>query len=390
MPYVRHDLVAETARLARSGDAVESLRAAGRRYAAMIRIVTLPITAVVAIAAAESPQMRYACAAASLVLAGWSVFYARQVFRHPPRWVTAVDASALAALALATPWLVSASWLSSGKSWIVPFCTFACVAYQYYEGRISGSLAGLVVIMGMVVGTVTGRPEGSVIDGVITACWAVVVTGLARLLWTLVHRGGELADQTIAEAETARRESRIAALVRADEQASNRDLHDHPATTLLMVGLGLADPRIGEQAERDLAVLRRPADERPPARSDLCGLLAVACDEARLPVTRTGAEQLIVPTNAARAMTNATIEALTNVRRHSGAGSAEVHVAEDGGIVIVEIRDEGHGFDPERVLTTRRGVRESIRGRMAEIGGCAAIESELRRGTTVRLRWTHA
>ncbi|MFY1635484.1 sensor histidine kinase [Solwaraspora sp. WMMB335] len=296
----------------------------------------------------------------------------------------------LAALALATPWLVSASWLNSGKSWIVPFCTFACVAYQYYEGRMPGSLAGLVVITGMVVGTVTGRPEGSVIDGVITACWAVFVTGLARLLWTLVHRGGELADQTIAEAETARRQSRIAALERADERASNRDLHDHPATTLLLVGLGLADPRIGEQAERDLAVLRRPADERPPARTDLCGLLAVACDEARLPVIRTGAEQLIVPTNAARAMTNATIEALTNVRRHSGAESAEVHVAEDGDIVIVEIRDEGHGFDPERVPASRRGVRESIRGRMAEIGGCAAIESELRRGTTVRLRWTHA
>jgi histidine kinase/DNA gyrase B/HSP90-like ATPase len=356
----------------------------------MIRVVTLPITGVVATAAAESPRMRHACAAASLVLAGWSVFYVRQVFRHPPRWVTAVDASALAALALATPWLVSASWLSSGKSWVVPFCTFACVAYQYYEGWLSGGLAGLIVITGMVVGTVTGRPEGSVIDGVITACWAVFVAGLARLLWTLVHRGGELADQKIAEAETVRRQSRIAALERADERASNRDLHDHAATTLLMVGLGVADPGIGEQAARDLAVLRQPADERPPARTDLCGLLAVACDEAPLPVTRTGAEHLIVPTSAARAMTNATIEALTNVGRHSGADSAEVHVAEDGDDVIVEIRDEGHGFDLERVPATRRGVRESIHGRMTEIGGCAVIESELQRGTTVRLWWTHA
>lgn len=356
----------------------------------MIRVVTLPITAAVAVAAAESPPMRYACAGGWALLSAWSVFYVWQVIHGPPRWVTAVDAGSLAALAFSTPWLVSAAWLSTGKSWIVPFGTFACVAYQYYERWLLGGLASLVVIAGMVTGTVTGRPEGSVADGLITACWAVIVVALARLLWTLVHRGGEIADRTIAEAETARRQGAIAALVRADEQALNRDLHDHAATTLLMIGLGEAGSEIPKQAARDLAELRAPVDERPPARTDLCRLLAVACDDARFPVVRTGAERLIVPTSAARALASATVEALTNASRHSGAESAEVHVTEDDGTVIIEVSDAGRGFDVRYVPATRRGIRDSIQGRMAQINGDAVIESGVHRGTTVRLQWPNA
>ncbi len=356
----------------------------------MIRVVTLPIAATVAVAAADSTEMRYACAAAWVLLSAWSVSYAWRVYHGPPRWVTAVDSCALATLALATPWLVSPGWLSSGKSWVVPFSTFACVAYQYYERWFFGGLAALLVIAGMVTGTVAGRPDGSGADGLITACWAVVVAGLARLLWTLVHRGGELADRKIAEAETVRRQHRIAAMVRADEQASNRDLHDSAATTLLMVGLGEISPKIPEQAARDLEMLRAHSEDRAPPRTDLCGLLAAACADVPFPVTRTGAVQLLVPTSTARAMAGAAVEALTNVGRHSGAGRAEVYVAEDGDTVTVEIRDSGRGFDPGRVPATRRGVRDSIVGRMAEIGGIAVIDSAAHCGTTVKLRWVNA
>jgi hypothetical protein len=355
----------------------------------MIRVVTLPITAAVAVAAPDSTQMRYVCAAAWALLSAWSVFYTWRVYHGPPLWITAVDGCALAALALATPWLVPAGWLSSGKSWVVPFGTFVCVAYQYYERWFFGGLAGLLVIAGMVTGTVTGRPDGSVADGVITACWAVIVVGLARLLWTLVHRGGDLADRKIAEAESARRQRRIAVMVRADEQASNRDLHDNAATTLLMVGLGEISPKIPGQAARDLKVLRAPREDGLPARTDLCGLLAAACADVPFPVTRTGAERLLVPTTTALAVAGAAVEALTNVGRHSGAGRAEVHVAEDGDEVTVEIRDAGRGFDLARVPATRRGVRDSIVGRLAEINGVATIDSTAHRGTTIQLRWAN-
>ena len=370
-----------------SGDAVQTLCESGRRYAAMIRVVTLPITVTVAVLAADSPRMRFACVVAGALLSAWSVFYAWRVYHRPSLWVTVVDAFVLAVLALTTALLVPSDWLSSGKSWLVPFSTFACVAYQYYERWLAGSLAGLIVIAGMVVGTITGRPDGSVIDGVITACWAVVVAGLARLLWTLVHRGGELADRKIAEAETARRQLRIAAMVRADERTSNRDLHDNAATTLLMVGLGEISPKIPSQAARDLELLRAPREGHLPSRTDLCDLLTAACGDMPFPVVRRGAEQLLLPTKAALAFAGAAVEALTNVGRHSGAGRAEVHVFEADGEVTVEIRDTGRGFDPGRVPATRRGVRESIVGRMAEINGVATVESVAHRGTTVLLRW---
>ena len=51
----------------------------------------------------------------------------------------------------------------------------------------------------------------------------------------------------------------------------------------------------------------------------------------------------------------------------------------------VFVRDRGGGFDPSAVPADRRGVRESIVGRMARHGGRAAIHSEPGGGTEVEL-----
>ena len=49
------------------------------------------------------------------------------------------------------------------------------------------------------------------------------------------------------------------------------------------------------------------------------------------------------------------------------------------------IRDRGPGFDPESVPGDRRGVRESIVGRMTRHGGRALIHSSPGAGTEVEL-----
>jgi signal transduction histidine kinase len=49
------------------------------------------------------------------------------------------------------------------------------------------------------------------------------------------------------------------------------------------------------------------------------------------------------------------------------------------------VRDRGPGFDPDRVPADRRGVRESIVGRMERHGGRAVLHTAPGEGTEIEL-----
>jgi signal transduction histidine kinase len=76
-------------------------------------------------------------------------------------------------------------------------------------------------------------------------------------------------------------------------------------------------------------------------------------------------------------------EALTNARRHSGAGRVTVSLRTEGDDLIAEVADDGRGFGPE---AEPGGGSKSMRERAAAVGGELRIESEPGRGTTVLLR----
>ena len=57
------------------------------------------------------------------------------------------------------------------------------------------------------------------------------------------------------------------------------------------------------------------------------------------------------------------------------------------GWAVVKITDHGRGFDPAATPPSRRGIRESITGRMQAAGGRAAIASHPGAGTTVTVSW---
>jgi signal transduction histidine kinase len=54
---------------------------------------------------------------------------------------------------------------------------------------------------------------------------------------------------------------------------------------------------------------------------------------------------------------------------------------------VVKVTDRGRGFDPELTPPSRRGIRESITGRMQAAGGQAAVSSRPGAGTTVTVSW---
>jgi len=76
-------------------------------------------------------------------------------------------------------------------------------------------------------------------------------------------------------------------------------------------------------------------------------------------------------------------EALTNVRRHSGARSVCVMLRRDQGGLVIEISDDGRGFEPE---TTPGVGLKSMRERAAALGSKLEVTSEVGKGTRVSLR----
>lgn len=87
-----------------------------------------------------------------------------------------------------------------------------------------------------------------------------------------------------------------------------------------------------------------------------------------------------------RALVAACGEATLNAARHSGATEISVYVEVEGERVSAFVRDHGGGFDPLGVPDDRRGIADSIIGRMERYGGSAEITSRPGGGTEVALR----
>jgi signal transduction histidine kinase len=78
-------------------------------------------------------------------------------------------------------------------------------------------------------------------------------------------------------------------------------------------------------------------------------------------------------------------EAMINAAKHSGVGRISVYAERRNGVVEVFVRDEGRGFDQHGVGGDRRGLAESIVGRMTRAGGAAVVHSAVGSGTEVEL-----
>lgn len=104
--------------------------------------------------------------------------------------------------------------------------------------------------------------------------------------------------------------------------------------------------------------------------------LATHLDAASLPDLRGDTEQELF---------RIAQEALTNVVRHAHASRAAVSLAPHDGMVVLEVTDDGRGFDPaSRSVSSRRLGLVSMRERAAELGGRLTITSAEASGTTVR------
>jgi signal transduction histidine kinase len=79
-------------------------------------------------------------------------------------------------------------------------------------------------------------------------------------------------------------------------------------------------------------------------------------------------------------------EALQNAIKHSGAGRIALRLGTAGGAVVLEVADDGAGFDPQASgVRSRRLGLSSMEERARRLGGRLSIDSAAGVGTTVRL-----
>ena len=238
-------------------------------------------------------------------------------------------------------------------------------------------VGGLLILAGLGEFLVTNGPTNvranAPLAAVATLVGVAVIAG--PWLWRTAHQ------------LTEERRQRIRSQERAEVAAH---LHDSVLQTLALI------QRSGEP--REMAILAR-AQERElrswlygGARATDQSLLSTAMNDAAAEVERTQRVEIDVVTvgdrrmdEPANAVTLAAREAMVNAAVHAGVQHVSVYVetTEDG--TTCYVRDQGAGFDPARTPPDRRGIADSIEGRMARFGGTSSIDSVAGDGTEVRL-----
>ncbi|TKJ24531.1 histidine kinase [Blastococcus sp. CCUG 61487] len=188
------------------------------------------------------------------------------------------------------------------------------------------------------------------------------------------------------------RDEERAARVRSEERAAvAAHLHDSVLQTLALIQRHAGDQqavsRLARSQERELrAWLYDPQAVREGGT--WAGLVAAMVAEVEsdhaLVVDPVVVGDAPVDERLA-ALGAATREALVNVAKHSGVTAADLYTEVSPQRVSVFVRDRGAGFDPDAVPSDRRGLRDSVEGRITRLGGTADIRSAPGEGTEVEL-----
>jgi signal transduction histidine kinase len=205
----------------------------------------------------------------------------------------------------------------------------------------------------------------------------VVVLGVIFAPWVL----------RLVRSLTEERAERIRSQERAEVAAH---LHDSVLQTLALVQRSDDPQQVAALARRQERELRawlagRPAPGQAARLAPALEAAAVDVEENHgVPV-----EVVVVGDRdldpAVEAVVAAAREAITNAAKFGGGSTVDVYAEATPSKLQVFVRDRGPGFDPAAVPADRRGVRESIVGRMERHGGRARITSSPDTGTEVEL-----
>ncbi|WP_133985478.1 MacS family sensor histidine kinase [Kribbella voronezhensis] len=313
----------------------------------------------------------------------------------------------------------------------------ASIGYSRHWGRRNTrlALADLVVTVGCMYATLLAQPLLDIRGGasVLTSVWAagpVIALAISRgrdggllgaatiSLALLSLRGVDHASKILSNvqlllvaglvvgyaATTMRRaNARLREAIAAEGAAAERlrlgrSIHDGVLQVLAQVqrrgtAIGGEAAELAALAAEQEVALRTLMASRPSTgdrgRIDLCMLL-IPLATPRVDVV-VPAGQVLLPTATATELVAVVKEALSNVDKHAGPGARSWVVVEDlGDEVLLSVRDDGTGTTPDRLEQATSdghlGVSQSIRGRIADLGGSVSVRTAPGEGTEWEMR----
>jgi signal transduction histidine kinase len=321
--------------------------------------------------------------------------------------------------------------------WVDPaFGVFAYIGFLYSYGlgprwRIAGFIAtALVVSAAMSGGYPSGRTGQTLAYVLIAAVLVALVYNTARITTLALDQNAERGQMISELAEANRR--------LAESMAENSRLHDKLVDQAREAGIVEERQRLAGEIHDTLAQgltgiisqleaaehvrdhrgdwSRHLTQARTLARSSLTearrsvrALRPEQLEDASLPealdeLTRTWSEgsgvaaRLDTTGTAVRAgadveaaVFRAAQESLSNVAKHARAGRVQLTLSYAGDTLLLDVADDGIGFDPQAVATAVDGAADGSGGyglagmkqRLARIGGTLTIESAVGAGTTI-------
>jgi len=188
------------------------------------------------------------------------------------------------------------------------------------------------------------------------------------------------------------RQARVRAEERADIAAR---VHDSVLQTLALIQRRADDPqkvvwlaRMQERELRSWLFEGRGPNEADADMTLAAGVRQIQQDvEARygVPVEAVTVGDCELDENLS-ALLAAAREATVNAAKWSGASVISLFAEVEPDEVSVVVRDRGKGFDPGSVPDDRKGLAESVHGRMTRRGGVATVTSAAGEGTKVSLK----
>jgi signal transduction histidine kinase len=185
------------------------------------------------------------------------------------------------------------------------------------------------------------------------------------------------------------RDAERTARIRSEERAEvAARVHDSVLQTLALIQKSSDDPRrvasLARRQERELRgwLFGSYGEGSLVAAIEEAATETEEVHDVRVEVATAGNAPL---DDDLRALVLAAREAMVNAAKFAGTDEISVYVEVDGADASVFVRDRGVGFERSEVPPERRGLAESIEGRMSRHGGTAKITSAPGAGTEVEL-----